>query len=68
MARSRQLVGRQITAVRWNKFYAGKARGYWSTNPVFILDNGDRVCFSVDETETGEYGISVQVVRPKKVD
>lgn len=58
------LKGRRIVEVQWNAFRTGRGdrrkRG-WTTDPVFTLDDGTKVCFSVQETEFGEYGISVNV-------
>lgn len=58
------LKGRRIIEVRWNAFKTGRGRGRgqgWTSDPVFIMDNGSTVRFSVDETEIGRYGISVTV-------
>lgn len=61
------LKGRRIVEVKWNSFKTGRSVGRgqgWTTDPVFILDDGSKVGFSVQETEVGEYGISVNI-RPK---
>lgn len=55
------LKGRRITEIRWNAFRRGGRGQDWTTDPVFILDDGSKVGFSVEETEVGEYGISVNV-------
>jgi hypothetical protein len=58
------LKGRKIVEIQWNAFRTGRGarrRQGWTTDPVFILDDGSKVCFSVDETEISEYGISVNV-------
>lgn len=52
-----RLVGRTITAVKSGAFPDG--RGGITYNPVFTLDDGSRLTFSVAETEGGEYGIDV---------
>jgi len=53
------LKGRKIVEVKWNAFKTG--RGRWTADPVFILDDGTKFGISVEETEVGEYGISVNV-------
>ena len=53
-ASSRLLVGRKIVAFRLNPFPDG--RGGMSCNPTITLDNGARLCFLVEETES-DYGI-----------
>jgi adenosylcobinamide amidohydrolase len=56
------LKGRRIVEIRWNAFRRGGGREPgWTSDPVFILDDGTKVSFSVEETEVGEYGISVNV-------
>lgn len=62
-ARKQDLVGRKIVAVemprRWEP-----VRGFWAHDPppTFILDNGARVTFSVEETES-EYGVRVLIFK-----
>jgi len=56
----RYLVGKRIVGVelRFDSGHKGSRR--WTFDPVFILDDGSRVAFSVDETDHGsEYGISI---------
>jgi len=57
----RYLVGRRIVGVELRPFDSGhKGSRRWTFAPVFILDDGSRVAFSVDETDHGsEYGISI---------
>jgi hypothetical protein len=62
------LKGRRIVGIRWNAFKTGRPRGRgqgWTTDPVFVLDDGTKFGLSVEETEGGDYGISVNVW-PKK--
>jgi hypothetical protein len=63
----RFLVGRKIVAVELNRFDSGhKGSRRWTFDPVFVLDDGSRITFNVDETDYGcDYGISVS--RWKKV-
>ena len=61
-ARKRDLIGRTITAVDFRPF--GDGRGGRAYDPVFTLDNGQRVYFTVQETDVGEFGVRVDV--PKK--
>ena len=63
--RSRDLVGRKIVGVRWNKF-----RSHPDTNPNatagaphIILDNGSVLRFVVQETEVGEYGVDLAMTK-----
>ena len=64
-ATARDLVGRRITAVAFQPFPDG--RGANATDPILTLDNGRRVWFVVQETDTGDYGVSIQISeRPKK--
>lgn len=62
-ARKRDLVGRRIVAVEMPRAW-DPTRGFWahSPPPTFILDNGARVTFSVEETEA-EYGVRVLVFK-----
>lgn len=53
--RSRDVIGRTIVGVELNRFSDGK--GGWAFDPFFLLDNGGRLAFYVQETDTGEYGI-----------
>lgn len=53
--RKRQIVGRRIVAVDWRPFDDG--HGGMTYDPVFELDNGTALVFTVQETECGEYGI-----------
>lgn len=58
--KTKLLRGRRIVKIKWNSFYTGRGNKQ-STDPVFLLDDGTKVTFSVEETEGGEYGISVNV-------
>lgn len=56
----RLLKGRTIVDVHLRCFRTGRSgRQTWATDPEFVLDDGTTVTFSVQETEVGEYGISV---------
>ena len=55
-----QLRWRTIVEVHLNPFDNG--RGGTSTEPVFVLDDGTRVWFVVEETETG-YGVQVMATK-----
>jgi hypothetical protein len=63
--RARDLIGRKIVGVKWNRFRTEKpgvkpADGdYWATDPVLILDNGRQLRFVVQETDVGEYGVEL---------
>jgi hypothetical protein len=54
-----RLVGRTIRAVDFGAFDNG--RGGTTTTPVITLDNGDRLSFTVRETESLAYGVEIDV-------
>ena len=57
----RALKGRRIVDVKLRKFRTGvkyQSRQEWTYNPLIILDNGAKLCFGVDETDVGSYGIA----------
>lgn len=70
--RARDLVGRKIVAVRFNRFPAWMEnqrarRGEWANNPVLVLDNGRELKFVVQETDVGEYGVELRLTaRPPR--
>ena len=57
--RARELVGRTIVAVEWNKFATGDSSHPTTTDPVLVLDSGARLGFVAIETEVGEYGVEL---------
>ena len=70
-ATKRDLVGRTIVDVEFHRWHTGRAGKpdslTWTTSPVLILDNGHRVYFSTDETESGEYGTRICINRGRRV-
>lgn len=56
LATARLLVGRTIVAVDLGTFDDGRGGG--AHDPTFVLDNGARVTFTVEETEAGVYGVA----------
>jgi hypothetical protein len=67
MATKRQLVGRKIVDVDWGLFNTGVGRGKkTATQPRLTLDNGARVYFVVEETEVGEYGVTICCTDPRR--
>lgn len=53
----RKLVGRRIVRVVPRAFLVGRGNE-WSYRPIFVLDDGSEVAFSVAETESGDdYGV-----------
>lgn len=58
----KRLVGRRIVRVANRTFDDG--RGGIAHDPEIVLDDGTRLTFSVEETETGEYGVSVNCLLP----
>jgi hypothetical protein len=59
-ARRRDLVGRKIVGVEFNRKSDG--RGGRMTDPVITLDNGRKLLFSVHESDVGEYGVTIILV------
>lgn len=58
IASARLLVGRTIVGFELRSFDVGHHRRRGLTHdPLFVLDNGSRVAFMVDETENERYGI-----------
>ncbi len=51
------IVGKTVARVDMNPFSDGK--GSTTFRPYIMFTDGSRVWFSTDETEVGEYGISV---------
>lgn len=60
---NRVLRGRRIVKVKVNRFDDGRRMGTWAHDPSIYLDDGSVIRFSVEETETGEYGVSLIVGR-----
>jgi hypothetical protein len=70
-ARKRDLIGRKIVAVEWNRHRADddpKSSRYrdWVTDPVLVLDNGARIYFTTQETELGFYGVRINLHAPRR--
>ena len=73
-ATKRDLIGRKIVAVDFRRFgrnieghqcYVGKDR--LTTDPLITLDNGRTLWLVVDETDIGDYGVSICISeRPSK--
>jgi hypothetical protein len=57
-ARARDLIGRKIVAVDLGRQW-DKERKVWFHQPRLTLDNGRRVWFMTEETETGDYGTKI---------
>lgn len=59
-ATRRHLIGRTIVDVDMRPFRARPdGTGQVCHDPVLKLDNGRRVWFVAEETETGEYGVGI---------
>lgn len=57
-ATMRKLAGRRIVRVEPRAFLVGRGRAC-SYQPVFVLDDGAEIAFTVDETESGDtYGVT----------
>jgi len=61
--RTRDLVGRTITAVNLNRFATGRSHNPFSFEPVIHLDDGTRLAFFVVETDVGRYGVEIVHVK-----
>lgn len=64
MVSERQLVGRRI--IKFSPCPFSDGRGGTAHDPVITLDDGSRLTFIVEETDTGEYGVFVSLHKPKK--
>jgi len=64
-ATKRDLVGRTITAVDWQRYWE-PARRQWQTDPILTLDNGRRVWFTTEENEGSEYGHAICISERRK--
>ena len=58
-ATKRALVGRAIIDADFRPFKNG--RGGTAHDPVLTLDNGRRLSMTAEETDVGEYGVSLQL-------
>jgi hypothetical protein len=58
-AQRKHLIERKIIDILFRPFPNG--RNGIAQNPIIILDNGQRLSFVVEETEVGEYGISLVI-------
>jgi hypothetical protein len=63
-ATKRDLIGRKIVAVDFKPF--DDDMGSKAHAPVLTLDNGRQVTFVVEETDTGEYGTSIQITKAEE--
>jgi hypothetical protein len=61
--RKRDLIGRTIVDVDWRRFATGKKDAPFACRPLLILDNGRILYFTVQETETGDYGVDIDITR-----
>jgi hypothetical protein len=57
MVSKRQLVGRRI--INFDPGSFNDSRGGVAHDPVITLDDGSVLSFSVEETDTGDYGIHI---------
>lgn len=51
------IVGKKVSGIVLNKFSNG--RGGHTTHPRFYFEDGSSIGFTVEETESSEYGIRV---------
>lgn len=56
-ANKKHLIGRTIVDVDFRPFPDGQGRT--AHNPILTLDNGRKVWFVTEETDVGEYGVTV---------
>lgn len=59
--------GRKIVSIDWNEFKTGRSGHPISTDPTLHLDDGTMLVFHVTETEIGEYGVEMSVLKPGRV-
>jgi len=59
------VIGRTITQLEMNPF--DDLRGGTAHNPVFVLDNGARLRFLTEETDTGDYGTEIVYHKPNSL-
>ena len=59
----RALVGRRIVKVLLNPFDDGTGRRKMAHRPEVHLDDGSVLVFTASETEMGEYGVDLIVVK-----
>lgn len=57
-ATARLLVGRTIVAVDFGRKW-DPGHGQWFNDPMLTLDNGRQMRFVTQETDTGEYGMTI---------
>jgi hypothetical protein len=57
------LKNKRIVHVELNAFNTDDDYRVVSFNPVLVLDDGSRLSFSVDETEIGEYGMTLHLCK-----
>jgi len=60
LLRGRTIVG--VTANPWTIATSGEP----ATNPVITLDDGTAIRFHVQETEDGDYGVSLLITKGRK--
>ena len=63
-ANTKHLIGRTITAVDFRPFPNGA--GVTAHDPILTLDNGRKLYFITEETETGDYGVKICITDPPK--
>lgn len=69
MVRARDLVGRKIVAVRFNRYRCRTGNKFdWATQPEITLDNGRILRFVTQETDYGDYGtkLVLTATRPEQ--
>ena len=59
----RKCIGKRIKRIRLRPFPDG--RGGRAYDPIIELDDGTRIQFYVQETDVGEYGVELDVIRTK---
>ena len=64
-ARKRDLVGRTIVAVDFNRTWE-PLRHTWQTYPTLTLDNGRKIWIVTEENEGSEYGHAICITERAK--
>lgn len=61
-ATKRQLIGRRIAAIDWNRTW-DQQRGQFIARPLITLDNGRVLWFVTQESDNGDYGTTICISR-----
>lgn len=60
------IIGRRIVGVEMNPFPARDLNNTMAHDPVITLDNGAKLRFMTEETQTDDYGVRILYVKPRR--